>query len=46
MLFKGLLNVIQKDYPHLAPMSDQDGEGRYGIIGVPKEEKLWKSCAK
>lgn len=41
-VYQGLLDVIKKDYPQLAPMSDQDGEGRYGTTGIPKEEKLWR----
>jgi hypothetical protein len=23
-------------------MSDEDGEGRYGSVGINKEEKLWR----
>jgi lysophospholipase L1-like esterase len=42
MIYRGLMDVIQKEHPHLAPMSDEDGEGRYGESGIPLEEKLWK----
>jgi len=41
-VFDGLMSVIQTDFPHLAPMSDDDGEGRYGKSGIPVEEKLWR----
>ena len=41
-VFDGLMKVIQTDFPDLAPMSDEDGEGRYGKSGIPMEEKLWR----
>ena len=39
---EGLMKVVQTDFPKLAPMDDEDGEGRYGSSGLPVEEKLWK----
>jgi hypothetical protein len=39
LIYEGLMNVIWTELPELAPMTD--GEGRYGTIGLPLEEKLW-----
>jgi lysophospholipase L1-like esterase len=42
LVFQGLMDqVIKVRYPHLAPMDDDDGDGKYGKIGLPVEEKLW-----
>ena len=42
LVYDGLMNVLQLDYPQLLPM--MDGNGRYGPSGsgVPLEEKLWR----
>lgn len=39
LLYTGLMDLITTDFPELAPMLD--GNGRYGKVGVPLEEKLW-----
>ena len=41
-VFEGLMDAIQSTIPDLAPMSNEDGEGRYGRSGIPLEEKLWR----
>jgi isoamyl acetate esterase len=43
LVFDGLLNhIIRPKYPHLAPMDDNDGKGKYGTKGgIPVEGKLW-----
>jgi len=41
LMWEGLMRAIQSDFPDLAPMSNDDGEGRYGKNGIPVEEKLW-----
>ena len=41
-VFEGLMDTIHSTFPDLAPMSDEDGEGRYGRSGIPLEEKLWR----
>jgi lysophospholipase L1-like esterase len=38
-LYDGLMQLLEKEYPHLAPM--EDGDGKYGTCGIPLEEKLW-----
>lgn len=40
LVYDGLMNLIQLEYPHLLPMTD--GNGRYGTSGIPLEEKLWR----
>ena len=40
LVYKGLMEVITTNYADIAPMTD--GEGKYGSIGIPLEEKLWK----
>lgn len=42
LVYQGLMRLIQTEFPHLAPMSDDDGEGKFGKSGIPVEEKLWK----
>jgi lysophospholipase L1-like esterase len=39
LVYEGLMNLVKKDYPHLAPQELVDGE--YQGIGIPVEEKLW-----
>jgi lysophospholipase L1-like esterase len=41
-IFQGLMEVLSTDFPDILPMSDSDGDGRYGTTGVPLEEKLWR----
>lgn len=38
-LHEALVQAIQETFPQLSPMTD--GNGRYGSIGIPLEEKLW-----
>ena len=40
LLFDGVIDIIKRDFPHLAPM--EDGDGKYGQTGVPVEAALWK----
>ena len=40
LVYEGLINLIEKDHPHLLPMTD--GEGKYGSNGVPLEGSLWR----
>jgi isoamyl acetate esterase len=42
LIFGGLMEVLRTDFQYLTPMSDEDGEGRYGSVGINKEEKLWR----
>ena len=37
---KGLIDVIRRELPDLAPM--QDGDGKYGSQGIPLDGVLWK----
>lgn len=39
LIYKGMMKMIQQDLPQLAPM--MDGNGKYGEIGIPLEQKLW-----
>lgn len=39
VVFEGLMDVIRRDYPHLIPMTD--GNGQFGSQGIPLEGKLW-----
>jgi len=39
VVFQGLMDVIRNDYPHLAPMTD--GNGQFGKMGIPLQGKLW-----
>lgn len=39
LVYRELMTLIQKEYPQLAPMAD--GNGKYGKLGVPLENKLW-----
>lgn len=39
VVFDGLMDVIQRDYPNFIPMTD--GNGQCGEHGVPMEGKLW-----
>jgi isoamyl acetate esterase len=41
-VYEGLMDAMQAKFPDLAPMSVDDGEGRYGSSGISMEEKLWK----
>jgi lysophospholipase L1-like esterase len=41
-IFQGLMETLSRDFPDILPMSDSDGEGRYGTTGVPLEGKLWR----
>eukprot|EP00977_Amphora_coffeiformis_P010047 scaffold2353_cov167-Amphora_coffeaeformis.AAC.38 len=40
LVHKGIMEVLKKDFPHVAPM--MDGDGRYGTNGIPLEEPLWR----
>jgi len=40
-IYDAVMNLIRQQYPHLAPMEEDDGEGKHGKIGIPAEEKLW-----
>eukprot|EP00591_Stephanopyxis_turris_P005298 CAMPEP_0195525180 /NCGR_PEP_ID=MMETSP0794_2-20130614/25481_1 /TAXON_ID=515487 /ORGANISM="Stephanopyxis turris, Strain CCMP 815" /LENGTH=265 /DNA_ID=CAMNT_0040655575 /DNA_START=81 /DNA_END=878 /DNA_ORIENTATION=+ len=40
LVYEGLMALLQNDFPGLLPM--YDGDGKYGTVGVPLEEKLWK----
>ena len=42
LIYQAVMNVIQGQFPNLAPMKDDDGEGKYGSSGLPVEEKLWQ----
>ena len=42
LLQQGLIKVIQQELPDIAPMEDEDGEGKYGSKGIPLDGKLWK----
>lgn len=39
LVYEGLMKLIQTEFPQLAPMTD--GNGKYGSIGIPLQEKLW-----
>jgi lysophospholipase L1-like esterase len=39
IIYEGLMDLIKKEYPHLAPREYIDGEYQEG--GIPVEEKLW-----
>jgi lysophospholipase L1-like esterase len=39
LLYKGLMDLIENEYPYLSPMFD--GSGKYGEQGVPLEGSLW-----
>ena len=41
-LYQGLMDLLQQNRPDLCPMSEDDGRGKYGKVGVPYEEKLWR----
>jgi isoamyl acetate esterase len=41
-VFEGLMTLLQQQFPDLAPMGDDDGDGKHGKKGIPVEEKLWK----
>mmetsp|Transcript_117 Transcript_117/g.221 ORF Transcript_117/g.221 Transcript_117/m.221 type:complete len:260 (-) Transcript_117:84-863(-) len=38
-LFEGFMNVLNSDFPQLAPM--KDGDGKNGETGIPLEGSLW-----
>jgi len=40
LLYRGLIKLIEDEYPQLAPMTE--GEGKYGTTGIPLEENLWR----
>lgn len=40
-IYDGLMELIQTKYPDLAPMADDDGDGKHGKQGILLEEKLW-----
>lgn len=40
LVHKGIMEVLEKDFPHVVPMVD--GEGKYGKSGVPRVEPLWR----
>lgn len=39
LVYRALVELIDREYPHLAPMTD--GDGRHGTTGVPLDQKLW-----
>lgn len=39
LVYRGLMELLERDFPDLAPMND--GEGRQGKQGVPLDQKLW-----
>jgi len=39
LVYKGMVKLLQQEYPQLTPMTD--GNGKYGELGIPLEEKLW-----
>lgn len=39
LVHAGLMQLLERDYPHLVPMLD--GNGKYGEVGVPLQGKLW-----
>ena len=41
LIYQAVMDLIRNQYPKLAPMADDDGEGKYGSSGIPVEEKLW-----
>jgi lysophospholipase L1-like esterase len=40
LIYKGLLELLRDDYPHLLPM--KDGQGKYGKVGIMLEGELWR----
>ena len=40
LVHKAIMEVLKKDFPHIAPMVD--GDGKYGTNGIPLEEPLWR----
>jgi lysophospholipase L1-like esterase len=44
LVYKGLMKLLQNEYPHLLPMND--GQGKYGKVGIPLDGTLWREwCA-
>ena len=42
IVYEGIMNLLKDKFPHLLPMDDTDGDGKYGKNGgIPVEEKLW-----
>jgi lysophospholipase L1-like esterase len=42
LIHSGLMDLINNQYKHLAPMEDLvERDGEYGEPGIPPEEKLW-----
>jgi lysophospholipase L1-like esterase len=41
LVYQAVMDLVRNQYPHLAPMADDDGEGKYGSSGIPVEENLW-----
>jgi lysophospholipase L1-like esterase len=41
-VYEGLMTLLKSQFADLAPMEDDDGEGKYGKSGLPMKEKLWK----
>ena len=42
IIYDGIMNLLKEKFPHVLPMDDSDGDGKYGINGgIPVEEKLW-----
>ena len=39
LVYQGLMELIKEHHPQLAPMVG--GNGKYGEIGMPLDEKLW-----
>jgi lysophospholipase L1-like esterase len=40
LVYKGLMKLLQNEYPHLLPMTD--GQGKYGKMGIPLDGTLWR----
>ena len=42
LVYRALVELVDREFPHLAPMTD--GEGRHGTTGIPLDQKLWNEC--
>lgn len=40
LVYKGMTELLHNEYPQLVPMTD--GNGKYGKLGIPLQEKLWR----
>lgn len=44
LLFRGLMDVLKRDFPQLVPM--EEGEGKHGDTGIPLEGALWQDLCR